>query len=188
MLPASKYSILPDSCLACMIKLCPLLALWLQASAAVGSLAPLECPQKKKYNTDPPIHISWFMAGWWGGKANFKQFSLWPVDGSDGALKSLKAPRQDPGKVKVLATTEQFSQVGAGECNFTVNVFVFFFVRSWAPLACGPLLLQDCIDVVHFAQPLEEGNEVQQLSVGHVIEPRGHRHLLTNGHRQQLFF
>lgn len=51
MLPASKYSILPDSrldsCLACMIKLCPLLALWLQASAAVGSLAPLECPQKK---------------------------------------------------------------------------------------------------------------------------------------------
>lgn len=58
-------------------------------------------------------------------------------------------------------------------------------MTSWAPLACGPLLLQDCVDVVHFAQPLEEGNEVQQLSVGHVIEPRGHRHLLANGHRQQ---
>lgn len=136
MLPASKYSILSDSrldsCLACMIKLCPLLALWLQASAAttttVGSLASLKCPQKQ--NTDPLIHISWFMTGWWGEKANFKQFSLRPVDGSDGALNSMEAPRQDPGKVKVLATTEQFSQVGAGECNFTVNVFVCFFVRS----------------------------------------------------------
>lgn len=52
MLPASKHSILPDSrldsCLACMIKLCPLLALWLQASAAVASLAPLKCPKKKQ--------------------------------------------------------------------------------------------------------------------------------------------
>lgn len=52
MLPASNYSILPDSRLhsrlACMIKLCPLLALWLQASAAVASLAPLKCPQKNK--------------------------------------------------------------------------------------------------------------------------------------------
>lgn len=82
MLAASKYSILPDSrlnsCLACMIKLCPLLALWLQASAAIGSLAPLKCLQKKKErkNTDPLLHISWFMAGWWGGKANLKQFSL----------------------------------------------------------------------------------------------------------------
>lgn len=46
-----------------------------------------------------------------------------------------------------------------------------------APLARGALLLQDSVDVVHFAQPLEEGDEVQQLCVGHVIEPRGHGHL-----------
>lgn len=46
-----------------------------------------------------------------------------------------------------------------------------------APLAHGALLLQDSVDVVHFAQPLEEGDEVQQLCVGHVIEPRGHGHL-----------
>lgn len=45
------------------------------------------------------------------------------------------------------------------------------------PLAGGALLLQDSVDVVHFAQPLEEGDEVQQLCVGHVIEPRGHGNL-----------
>lgn len=38
-------------------------------------------------------------------------------------------------------------------------------------------MLQDGVDVVHLAQPLEEGDEVQQLRVGHVIEPRGHGHL-----------
>lgn len=38
-------------------------------------------------------------------------------------------------------------------------------------------MLQDSVDVVHFAQPLKEGDEVQQLCVGHVIEPRGYGHL-----------
>lgn len=52
-------------------------------------------------------------------------------------------------------------------------------------LAGGPLVLEDGVDVVHFAQPLEERDEVQELSVGHVVEPRGHRHL--NAHRNQSF-
>lgn len=51
-------------------------------------------------------------------------------------------------------------------------------MTSWASLACGHLLLQDCIDVVYFAQPLKERDEVQQLCVGHVVEPRGHGHLV----------
>lgn len=46
-----------------------------------------------------------------------------------------------------------------------------------AALARRPLLLQDRVDVIHFAQPLEERDEVQQLRVRHVIEPRGHGHL-----------
>lgn len=41
-------------------------------------------------------------------------------------------------------------------------------------------MLEDCVDVIDFAQPLEERDEVQQLCVGHVIEPRGHRHLNKN--------
>ena len=39
------------------------------------------------------------------------------------------------------------------------------------------LLLEDVVDVIHFAQLLEERDEVQQLGVGHVVEPRGHGHL-----------
>lgn len=51
---------------------------------------------------------------------------------------------------------------------------------SRALLAGGPLVLEDRVDVVHFAQPLEERDEVQQLGVGHVVEPRGHGHLEGN--------
>lgn len=40
-----------------------------------------------------------------------------------------------------------------------------------ALLAGGSLVLEDCVDVVHFAQPLKERDEVQQLRVGHVVEP-----------------
>lgn len=40
-------------------------------------------------------------------------------------------------------------------------------------------MLEDCVDVIHFAQPLEERDEVQQLCVRHVIEPRGHRHCVV---------
>lgn len=58
-------------------------------------------------------------------------------------------------------------------------------MRSRTLLACGLLLLEDCVDVIHFAQPLEEGDEVQQLGVGHVVEPRGHRHLEENTNYQQ---
>lgn len=50
-------------------------------------------------------------------------------------------------------------------------------MKSTTLLACGPLLLEDRVDVVHFAKSLEERDEVQQLRVGHVVEPRGHRHL-----------
>lgn len=60
-------------------------------------------------------------------------------------------------------------------------------MRSRALLACGPLLLEDCVDVVHFAQPLKKGDEVQQLGVGHVVEPRGHRHLEEIVNYQQPF-
>lgn len=49
--------------------------------------------------------------------------------------------------------------------------------RRGAPLAGGALVLEDRVDVIHTAQPLEEGDEVQQLRVGHVVEPRGHGHL-----------
>lgn len=38
-------------------------------------------------------------------------------------------------------------------------------MKSRTLLACGPLLLEDCVDVVHFAQSLEEWDEVQQLGV-----------------------
>lgn len=58
-------------------------------------------------------------------------------------------------------------------------------MRGRTLLACGLLLLEDCVDVIHLAQPLEEGDEVQQLGVGHVVEPRGHRHLEENTNYQQ---
>ena len=54
------------------------------------------------------------------------------------------------------------------------------------PLARCALVLEDRVDVVHFAQPLEERDEVQQLGVGHVVEPRGHRHLDGNQNIQTL--
>lgn len=74
-------------------------------------------------------------------------------------------------------------------------VFCFLFLdavlfgdemgKGQTVLAGGPLVLEDGVDVVHFAQPLEERDEVQELSVGHVVEPRGHRHL--DEHRNQSF-
>lgn len=45
------------------------------------------------------------------------------------------------------------------------------------PLAVSPLLLEHCVHVLHLAEPLEEGQQVQQFRVRHVIEPGGHRHL-----------
>lgn len=50
-------------------------------------------------------------------------------------------------------------------------------VRGQALLAGRPLVLEDCVDVVHLAQPLEKWDEVEQLCVRHVVEPRGHRNL-----------
>lgn len=50
-------------------------------------------------------------------------------------------------------------------------------MKIGTPLARSPLLLKDWVDIVHFAQPLEERDEIQQLSVGHVVEPGGHGHL-----------
>lgn len=58
-------------------------------------------------NIEPPTHIGWFLAGCWGEKAKFWQFSLWPVGGSDGALKSLETPKQDLGIMKVLVAMGQ---------------------------------------------------------------------------------
>lgn len=43
-------------------------------------------------------------------------------------------------------------------------------------LARDPLIFEDGVDVVYFAQPLEEWDEIQQLGVGHVVKPRGHGH------------
>lgn len=81
-------------------------------------------------------------------------------------------------------------KAGAGAGASLVCVFFFFHsctsvlfraeMRSRALLAGGPLVLEDRVDVVHFAQPLEERDEVQQLGVGHVVEPRGHGHLEGN--------
>lgn len=39
---------------------------------------------------------------------------------------------------------------------------------------------QNGVDVLHFAQLLEEGDQVAQLRVGHVVEPRGHGHLINS--------
>lgn len=67
------------------------------------------------------------MAGCWGEEAKARQFSLWPVSGSVGTVKSLESPKQDFGIVKVLAATEHFFKVGAGDCNFTLNAVHFSF-------------------------------------------------------------
>lgn len=50
-------------------------------------------------------------------------------------------------------------------------------VRRQELLAGCPLVLEDCVDVVHLAQLLKEWDEVQQFRVGHVVEPRCHRNL-----------
>lgn len=50
-------------------------------------------------------------------------------------------------------------------------------LKTSTALARSPLLLEDRVDVVHFAQPLEERDEVQQLGVGHVVEPRSNGNL-----------
>ena len=72
-----------------------------------------------------------------------------------------------------------------------ISVMCAIFVQSReergrALLACILLVLQDRVDVVHFAQPLEEGDEVQQLCVGHVVEPRGHGHLDHNAESRSI--
>lgn len=66
---------------------------------------------------------------------------------------------------------------------------VLFRAEMRTALARGPLLLEHRVDVIHFAQPLEERQEVQELRVGHVVEPRGHRHLDENAsHQHQRYF
>lgn len=71
-------------------------------------------------------------------------------------------------------------------CRIRVLVFILFRIDSdydkVALLARGPLLLEDGVDIIHFAQLLKERDKVQQLRVGHVIKPRGHRHL-SDKHR-----
>ncbi len=115
--------------------------------------------------------------------------------------KSLKTPKHDlgfdTGKVKALSAVKQsvfwwavIAGAGAGAslvCAFPFCTPILFRaeMRSRTLLACGSLLLEDCVDVVHLAQLLEEGDEVQQLGVGHVVEPRGHRHLEENTKDQQ---
>lgn len=52
--------------------------------------------------------------------------------------------------------------------------------RSWpqrASLAARPRLPEHCVHVIHSAELLEEGQEVMELCVTHVVKPRGHRYL-----------
>ena len=48
---------------------------------------------------------------------------------------------------------------------------------SWSLLARSPLLLQNVVDVVHFAESLEERDEIQELRVRHVVEPGSYGYL-----------
>lgn len=48
------------------------------------------------------------------------------------------------------------------------------------PLAASSLLCEKSVDVVRSAQSLKEGDEVQELRVGRVVEPGNHGHLTGN--------
>lgn len=105
--------------------------------------------------------------------------------------KSLETPRHGLGLILGRWRKQSVFLVGsdswswswspAGVCISVLYAVLFGAeMTSRTPLACRPLVLEDCVDVIHFAQPLEEGDEVQQLGVGHVVEPRGHGHLDEN--------
>lgn len=66
--------------------------------------------RKMSSRIEPPTHISWFMESCWGEEAKARQFSLWPVGGGVGTVKSLESPKQGFGIVNVLAATEHFFQ------------------------------------------------------------------------------
>lgn len=97
-------------------------------------------------------------------------------------IKSLKAhspPRRDLGRVKGLGSRGAVGVLAGSDswrprwrvhfcCGVRRSFFFFFFsflfgaeARGQALLARGPLVLEDCVDVVDFAQPLEERDEVQ---------------------------
>lgn len=117
--------------------------------------------------------------------------SVWP--GGGGVVAS-RCDRCD-GEVKAQRLKQSRVLVGSDRwcwsltalffccCAFLVLFAVFCCSelrwRSEAALARRRLLLQDRVDVVHFAQPLEERDEIQQLGVGHVVEPRGHRNCVV---------
>lgn len=82
----------------------------------------------------------------------------------------------------------------AARCPFHGGGGCFYFhwelLRSEVKtlLAGCPLVLEDSVDIVHLAQLLKERDEVQQLRVGHVVEPRGHRNLQqeVNQNKKQM--
>lgn len=128
-----------------------------------------------------------------------REFSVWPAGGSDDAIRVTEVWSWfDTGKVKARSAVKQsvfwcgsdrWSWSLAGVVGIFHVVCRFLFraaeMRSGTLLARGPLLLEDVVDIIHFAQLLEEGDEVQQLGVGHVVEPRGHRNLDRNTDYQQ---
>lgn len=59
--------------------------------------------------------------------------------------------------VEPVSTSLRGPVITAAGANYPAG---FLFV-----LACSPLLLEDIIDVVHFAKSLKEGDEIQELSV-----------------------
>lgn len=56
---------------------------------------------------------------------------------------------------------------------------------SVVTLACSPVLFQDSVHIIYFTQSLEERDEIEQLCVGHVIEPGCYRHLEGQGGAQE---
>lgn len=52
-------------------------------------------------------------------------------------------------------------------------------------LTCSPLLLQNCVHILHLTQSLEKWDEIQKLRVGHVVEPRGHGNLEARTEKEQ---
>lgn len=117
-------------------------------------------------------------------------FILSPVHLSDHKVAALMRANVPDSRNKVKKETKTWRWFDTGRVRTVIDgpgvvIYVFFCspVLFWAAiespeaLACSPLLLENSVDVVHFAQLFEERDEVQQLGVGHVVEPRGHGHL-----------
>ena len=58
-----------------------------------------------------------------------------------------------------------------------VPVAVAHLLPAAAGVVAGGAGLEQGVDVVGLGEPLEEGDEVEELAVVHVVEPRGHGYL-----------